>query len=126
MLPHLRRRKVGDIDAPECDATRRRLDELEHEAADRGLAATRFADQPQRLPAPDREADAVHRLHHALAALQQAAGDGEMLDEALDLEDWGRAHATASATRWASQHATGCEPFSAVSPGASVRQRSTT
>ncbi len=111
MLPHLRRREARDVDAAEHDAARRRLDELEHQAADRGLAAARFADEPERLPAPDREADAVDRLHHAAAAPQQPADNREMLDEALDLEDCGRAHAAASATRWASQHATRCEPL---------------
>jgi len=60
------------------------------------LAATRFADERQRLAASDAEGDAVDRIDLRAARPQQTGTDAEMLLETLDLEE-GRSHtATAS------------------------------
>ena len=46
----------------------RRLDEPQHRAAERRLAAARFADKPERLAGKDVERHAIDRLHDAAAA----------------------------------------------------------
>jgi hypothetical protein len=52
-----------DLLAVEEDASERRLDEPEHRASQRALAAPGFADEPQRLAGPDVKADARDRMH---------------------------------------------------------------
>jgi hypothetical protein len=58
------------------------------DAAERALAAARFADQPDHLALGDIEVDVGHRLHHGLAhagaeGIGDLAGEVDPLDEAL-------------------------------------------
>ena len=64
---------------PEIDAAAGRVAEGGDAAAERGLAAAGFADEADRLAAPDVEANAVDRAHLADDALQCAFLDGEVL-----------------------------------------------
>ena len=60
-------------------------DELQDGAPGGALAAAAFADQAERLAAPDLEVDAVDRVHGAhLVPKDDAAGDGEVDPEVLD------------------------------------------
>src|ERR1019366_8423164 len=77
---------MRDIAAVDPDAAAGRLDQPQYRAADRGFAATGFADQAERLALRNRKADAVHREHGAAGALQQAFADREMLLEVAYLE----------------------------------------
>jgi hypothetical protein len=45
VLPHGRRRQAGHVDAAKADTTGGRLYQLQHHAADGGLAAAGLADQ---------------------------------------------------------------------------------
>ena len=64
----------------------RRLDQPQHAAAGRALAAARFADQRERLALIDGEAHVVHGPHDRLLAEQPAAAL-EVLDEIADLDE---------------------------------------
>src|ERR1043165_10103284 len=108
MLPHFSGRKVRDVHATEENTARSRFKQLQHDPADGRFSASRFADQPEGFRTADREADAVDSFHDTLAPLQQAAMDGEMLDQVLDFQTCGLGHAAAAPTRSASQHATRC------------------
>ena len=55
---------------------RGRLVELEHRAADRGLAAAGFADQAERLARHDVDRDVVHRLHGRGRVGEEAGAGG--------------------------------------------------
>ena len=56
------------------------------EPRQRGLAAARFADQPDRLAAPDIEVDAVDRVDEARRLEEAALRQAEMLDDATQPE----------------------------------------
>ena len=77
---------VRDVLAVEDDPARGRLEQLHDRSAQRRLAATRLPDDPERLAAKNREIDAVHGLHLADGALQEAGLDREVLDEPFDAE----------------------------------------
>src|SRR6185437_9431681 len=73
----------------EANASRIWLDQPQHQPAHGRLAAAGLADQPQRLAALDRKANAIDRADvSGRCAEQRAAGD-EMLFQALDLEQSG-------------------------------------
>ena len=55
----------SDVDAVDHDRAARHRHQPHDRLAERGLAAARFADQPQRLADGEIEADAAHRAHHA-------------------------------------------------------------
>jgi len=84
---------------PALDLAGGRLDEAEHEAARRRLAAAALADQAERLALVDVEADVVDRAHAADLALdEEPGGDREVLGQVLDAQQrggGGRAHAEA-------------------------------
>ena len=65
--------ELGDVAAIELDAAAGRLDQPQHAARHRRLAAAGFADQPERFAGADRKADAIHGMHGADAAAQDAA-----------------------------------------------------
>ena len=54
--------------------------------ADGGLARTRFADQPERLPARDRQADVVHGAHDVLLPSKQTAALHKVLAQVSHLQ----------------------------------------
>src|SRR5712691_3196253 len=56
-----------ELDAAAHDTGARR-EQADDRVAGRGLAATGFSDEAEGLSGLDREADAVHRLHHARPA----------------------------------------------------------
>ena len=64
----LRAGQLRDVDVAEHHAAARRLDEPQHRAAERRLAASRFADEPERFAGKNVERHAVDRLHDAVAA----------------------------------------------------------
>ena len=79
--------QAGDVDAVIDDRALGRAFQAQDAAPGGGLAAAAFADQAQRLAAPDGEVDAVHRLHLAhLAAGDDALGDREMHAQAAHLQ----------------------------------------
>ena len=84
--PHLAGRIGEHVVAPIAHFARGRLDQAQHAAAGRALAAAGFADQAERLALVDREADAVDRLHDGAAA-EQAAAAREMLGEVAHLDE---------------------------------------
>src|SRR6185312_5216597 len=65
----------------EADLARCGLDETQDAAARGGLAAPRFADEPQRLSRRHIERDAVDGLHRAAMPPEEAVRDREVLDE---------------------------------------------
>ncbi len=77
--PQFFRREAQDVAPAEHDPAAGRLDQAEDRAPGGGLAAAALADQAERLLAPERERDAVHRLHLRDHLAQQALADGEML-----------------------------------------------
>ena len=73
--------EAGQRHAVEDDRARRRLGELQQQAAERGLAAARFAHDGDGVAGAQVEAHAVERVHgRVLAAhdLAQRARDGEV------------------------------------------------
>ena len=54
---HLGGREFGEFHTVEAHLARRRLDQAQHRAADRGLAAARFADEADHLALGDIEGD---------------------------------------------------------------------
>ena len=82
-----RRLKPGDVLAVEDDLAVGRLEQLDHRAAERRLAAAGLADEPERLARAQRQVDAVDGVHLADAPLEDAGRDREVLDETLDAED---------------------------------------
>ena len=79
-IPKLVLRGRRDVAPAEADGAVRRVDEPDHEASGRGLAAPRFPDEPERFALADVEADAVHRVDHA-------APQREVLLQVADRED---------------------------------------
>ena len=79
-----------DVLVFEEDAPAGRLDGAQDEATGGRLAAAALADEPQRLPRGDREADAVDRADDALSsgqdAGQETVAEGKVLREVLDRE----------------------------------------
>src|SRR5262249_10163565 len=67
--------------AVEADASCGGLDQPQHEAAGRRLAATRFSDQREGLAGGEVEVDAVDRAHRAVRAAEESGTHGEVLDE---------------------------------------------
>ena len=55
-------RSAGEVPAVELDGARGRLEQLDHRAAGRGLAAAALTDQAEGLAGADVEVDAVDRL----------------------------------------------------------------
>ena len=94
--PHGPPRPADEFLALELDRTRRRRGELQDRPAQRGLAATGFADQAQRLALVDGEADAVDGLHPAdLAVDDDSRLDREVLDQVRHFEQGGGHDASA-------------------------------
>src|SRR5262249_29586005 len=113
-----------DVGAVELDAAAGRLDQPQHGARHRRLAAAGFADEAERLADAKREADAVHRVYGADLAAQHAAAQRVALDEVLHLEQGaGLAH-DAFASSAARQQAAQWWPPKSCSGGYSCRQRS--
>ena len=84
--PQLGVREAHQIRAVEQHLPAGRLDEPEDALADGGLAAARFAHQPQRAPGRDRERDAVHRHDARDHPLEQAAVNGKVDLQVLDFK----------------------------------------
>ena len=70
-----------NVGAFEADGAAVGLQQPQQAAADRRLAGTALADQSERFARPDRQRDAIHRLHH----LGRVA-HGKSLDEASHLD----------------------------------------
>src|SRR5690606_9508805 len=104
------------------DLAARRFDEPEDGAASGCLAAPRFADEAERLPAIDVEADAVDSANVVDRAGKNAAADGEVDLEVLDSQERLRPlgdvlHVPCSpwlrqgvARRWGDVRRCGCRP----------------
>ncbi len=85
--PQRRGAEAGEVDAVEEDAAVARLVEPDHRLRERRLAATRLADQPERLAALDAERDAVDRPYVPDRRAEEPGPDREVLDEPLDAEE---------------------------------------
>ena len=83
---HLAVAERQQVLALEAHLAGRRLDQAQHQAADRRLAAARFADDGQRLAGAKMEVDAVDGADMARHQAEGAAPHREVLDEAGDLE----------------------------------------
>ncbi len=94
-----------DILAIESDRAAGRLDQSQHGARYRRLAAAGFADQAERLAGAEREADAVDRMHGADLAAKHAAAHRVVLDQIGHLEKRALRGHDASASSPARQHA---------------------
>jgi hypothetical protein len=90
---HPRLREAEKILAVEADAAARRFDQAQHEAADRRLAAARFAHDGQRFTSVDMEVDTVDGADMARDEAEGTAPHREVLLQPLDLEQ-SAAHAT--------------------------------
>jgi hypothetical protein len=62
---HVASAEGGDVLAVELDRAFGRLEQAQHQLADRGLAAAGFADEAERLAGLNREAHAVDGAHVA-------------------------------------------------------------
>src|SRR5262249_5230049 len=95
--PELVAAELCQIVTVEADRPAGRLGELQHEAAERGLAAARFAHDRHGIACGDVEADAIERPHdRGLASHQLAerAADREMLGDVAELYE--RCHVAGS------------------------------
>src|SRR5262249_36787670 len=112
------RRHVSDALSVEHHLPRGDVEQSENGAADRGLAATGFADQCQRFRLVNAERHTVDRVDPQPAGSQQAAAQGEMLLEIVDFEQ-DRAHAAtvALAAKWPGAEWAGAFPPRAGAPG---------
>src|SRR5437773_6231109 len=86
-VAHLPAAEPRNVPRVEDDRALRRLDQLDDRAAERRLAAARFADEAQGFPRLHAEIDAVDRVDRANDALEEARADREVLVEPLDAED---------------------------------------
>src|SRR5882672_4853868 len=132
--------EVGDVTSVEKDAPGRRVVETQDRPADRRLAATGLADQPECLPAANRQRDVVDGANVAHVAVEKDATlDREVKLEVLELDEWAgavagrlRIHAVAT-TRVRShssagtglKHASLCPGSISTSGGTSWRESST-
>ncbi len=83
LAPEIGSGERQDALARQPHVARRRLDQAQREAAERGLAAARFADKCQRLAPRQREGDLLHRLHDlAPAEPEQPPAHGEVAGDA--------------------------------------------
>src|SRR6202007_634687 len=83
--------EMGDVLPIDLDAAARRLDQAQHAARDRRLAAAGFADEAERLADAKRKAHAIDRMHGADPAPQNAAAQRIVFYEVGDLEEGVRA-----------------------------------
>jgi ABC-type oligopeptide transport system ATPase subunit len=80
--------ELGDVAALEVDRARGELEQADDAAAERRLAATRFAHEPECLAGSHLEADAVHGVHPGDLALDDdALLDREVLADVVDLQE---------------------------------------
>ena len=104
-------------------------------ASERGLAASRLADEAERLPALDRQAHVRDRLHDVARAAEQPAADAVLLDEVLHGQAGagdraahdGAVHDAASFCHSSIRtHAAVCPSPTATGSGTATSQRPTT
>src|SRR5262252_7089992 len=88
--------QMRDVMAAELDGAARRLEQPQHGARHRRLAAPALADQPQRLAFAHLEADPIDRIDVPDGAADDAPLDRKMFLEVGDLEHG--AHANSRAT----------------------------
>ena len=137
--PHLARGELRDVAPVEANRSGGGLEQLQHQARGRRLAAARLADDAQRLAAANAERHVLDGVDDAAAAREHARGCREVLREVLDLDDRiadGGAHAPsprrtasrsaqsrrlASGSRW---QASECPPSIASSGGRILSQGS--
>src|SRR5258706_5208516 len=96
--------EIGDIQPIKANAAPRRLDEAQDAARHRRFAAAGLADKAEGFADANREADAVHGMHGAHLATEDAASHRIVLDEVRYIEQGARlGHGTTSSA--ARQHA---------------------
>src|SRR6478609_5667983 len=78
--------ELADVLTIEHDLAVGRLDQAQHTASRRRLAAAGFADEAERLAAVDRERDPVDRINAADLTRQQAAMYRKIFLQAADAE----------------------------------------
>ena len=126
---HPHRVEIGDVFAVHADAALGRLEQLEHGPADRGLAAARLADEPQRLAAPDVKRDPVDGPYMSGDSRKDSPADRKELLQLVNVQNrraFGgegrsgdgcpgegrsgdvRVHGASPRSRSACQHATQC------------------
>ena len=95
-------RRQADVLAIEQDAPRRRRNEADDHLGDRRLAGAGFADQRERLAAPDAQGDAVDGLQVLLhVALDDAIEPGlRDVERAREIGDLDRARSNPPARLW--------------------------
>src|SRR4029077_3231378 len=84
--PQLTGPELLDRRSLEDDLALGRFEQTHDRPPQRRLAATRLADQSERLPFADGEAHVVDRMHARNFALQNSGPDGEVLLDVADLE----------------------------------------
>ena len=109
--------------ALEAHLAGRGLDQAQHQAADRRLAAARFAHDGQRLAGLELEIDAVDGADMARHQAEGAAPHGKVLGEAGDFQE--RAHWITCASG-ARRQRVRCPGATSTSGGVSVRQAGST
>src|SRR5258707_12770557 len=105
MWTQVRLAEMGDIQAIEPDAATGRLDKAQDGARHRRFAAAGLPDQPESFSDANCEADAVHRMHGADAAAEDAASHRIVFDEVGYLEQSARLGHSGPAVSAARQHA---------------------
>jgi hypothetical protein len=117
-------RLARDLDAVEADGAAGGLDQPQHQARGRGLAAAGFADERQRLAARDREGDAIHRAHYAAGAAEQPALHRVVLGKPFYLEQRGHAARSTACSTGARMQAAKCAGATSSSAGCARVQAS--
>ena len=97
--------EMGDVLAVDPDGAAGGLQQFQQRAAHRRLAAAAFADQAQRLAAPDGERHTVDGIDMARNTAEHALVDRKVLLEVADLEE-SLGHAAPLSRLSACQHAT--------------------
>ncbi len=96
---------MGDIQAIKADAATGWLDEAQDAARHRRFAAAGLADKAEGFADANREADAIHGMHGADLATEDAASHRIVLDEVRYLEQGARLGHGNPASSAARQHA---------------------
>src|SRR5439155_27017583 len=118
--------ELADVWPVEAKAACRRLDQAQHESAERRLAAARFADDAERFAGSEREVDAVDRTHGTARAAEKSAPHREVLHEALDLQQR-RVHLISTdGSSGARRHADACAALTIFNGGGAARHAAST
>ena len=105
MRAQVRLAEMGDIQPIKADAAAGRLDEAQDAARHRRFAAAGLADEAEGFSDANREADAIHGMHGADLATEDAASHRIVLDQVRYFEQGARVSHGNPASSVARQHA---------------------